>query len=356
MVEIGLNAPLPGIGRWGTLAWGAGAHSGVALVMFCACVLLIRVAGYPAVAVVMGLSVLTVGVVAFGFGLPRVDPDGPPLWRLLYSLGSRESLVPLGLSTGLLASGLLPVVSAWSTVLERYPILWLIMTFALLSYGMERSGFFRFLAVRTLLLCRGSVPALTVGFFLLSSVLTYFASNDIVVLVMTPLVLELSRQSGIRGRAAAALGWKLHSRKYGVSRSYFWISKQRDRSFGEGHGLRGLHAPDGVSDRGCGLLIPAGGRVCPWLRGGAYGQCTQVRGGVAGDGAVRGADAGSVCAFSVGDSRVQRGPEHRLGILERVVGIQRYRDGCPAGRRGEGSCGRWPGPGCGTRSRCFLGG
>ena len=47
-------------------------------------------------------------------------------------------------------------------MVEWYPVIWLIMAFALLSYGMERSGFFRFLAVRILFLCRGLVPALTV--------------------------------------------------------------------------------------------------------------------------------------------------------------------------------------------------
>ena len=103
--------PVLSQGRWGALVRSVGVHGGAALVVFCACVFLIRAAGYPAVAVVMGLSVLTVVVVAFGIGLPRVDPDGLPLWRLCYSLGCRESLVPLGLSVGLVVSGLLP---AWS--------------------------------------------------------------------------------------------------------------------------------------------------------------------------------------------------------------------------------------------------
>ena len=45
-------------------------HGAAASLAFRACVLLVRAAGYPPVAVVMGLSVLTVLVVAFGFGLP----------------------------------------------------------------------------------------------------------------------------------------------------------------------------------------------------------------------------------------------------------------------------------------------
>ena len=91
-----------------------GLHGAAASVVFCACVLLVRAAGCPPVAVVMGLSVLTVLVVAFGFGPPQVDPDGPRLWRMLYSLGSRESVVPLGLGGGLLFAVLLPGTEAWA--------------------------------------------------------------------------------------------------------------------------------------------------------------------------------------------------------------------------------------------------
>ena len=100
-------------GALGVLARGAvGVHGAAASVVYCACVLLVWAAGYPPVAVDMDLTVL---VVAFGFGLPRVDPDGPRLWRLLYSQGSRESVVPLGLAGGLLFAGLLPGKEAWAT-------------------------------------------------------------------------------------------------------------------------------------------------------------------------------------------------------------------------------------------------
>ena len=141
---------------------------------------------------------LTILLVVFGIRLPPLDPDGSSLWKFSFSATSRESLIPLGIPLGLLVADYADGALLKSVFLERYPIIWLIMTFAVLSYAMEQSGFFRYLATRTLLLCRGSVPRLTIGFFVLSSVLTYLASNDIVVLVMTPLVLELSRQSGIR--------------------------------------------------------------------------------------------------------------------------------------------------------------
>ena len=114
-VGFGIEYARASAGALGGAGGGAvGVHGAAASVVFRVCVLLVRAAGYPPVAVVMGLSVLTVLVVAFGFGLPRVDPDGPRLWRLLYSLDSRESVVPLVLGGGLLFAGLLPGREAWA--------------------------------------------------------------------------------------------------------------------------------------------------------------------------------------------------------------------------------------------------
>ena len=99
---------------------------------------------------------------------------------------------------GIMLSGFAELGILSQAMLDRYPVIWLIMLFATLSYGLQRAGFFRYMATFTLLWCRRNVAKLTVGFFLLSSVLTYLASDDIVVLVVTPLVLELSRQLGLR--------------------------------------------------------------------------------------------------------------------------------------------------------------
>ena len=189
---------LAGNRSYATLRANLAAHGAVAMAICIGIASVVRWTQVPSVMVIVSASVVTIALVVFGLRRPDLDPSGPPVWKLFYSLSSRESIVPLGLAAGLVASGMVNLPSTASVLLERYPILWLIMTFAVLSYGMERAGVFRYLAVRTLLWCRGSVPRLTIGFFMLSSGLTYLASNDIVVLVMTPLVVELSRQSGIR--------------------------------------------------------------------------------------------------------------------------------------------------------------
>ena len=148
--------------------------------------------------ILLAAAVTTITLVVTNFPRMNIDPYGPSAWKLAYAFCSRESIIPLGLAGGLLAAGMVDLSTVGEVWFERAPILWLILTFAVLAYGMERVGFFRYLAILTLLWCRGSVARLTLGFFMLSSGLTYLASNDIVVLVMTPLVIELSRQSGIR--------------------------------------------------------------------------------------------------------------------------------------------------------------
>ena len=152
----------------------------------------------PDIAVMLSGAAFTLAWVIFGLRQIELDPYGPPAWMLAYSLSSREAVIPLGLAAGLLLSGISALGAMAHVLNERHPLIGLILTFAVLSYGMQQSGFFRYLAVRTLLLCRGSVPRLTIGFFLLTSGITYLISNVVVVLVMTPLVVELSRASGMK--------------------------------------------------------------------------------------------------------------------------------------------------------------
>lgn len=184
--------------QYARLGRQAAAHSAAALIPAVTLVALTASNAVEDGIAIAATAVLTMLLVVTGPGMPRPQPEGTSAWRLLYSLTARESLIPLGMVAGLIASGLISPSETVENTVRRYPIIWLILTFAALSYAMERSGFFRWAAIRTLKICQGSVPRLTIGFFILSSLFTYLASNDIVILVMTPLVLELSRQSGIR--------------------------------------------------------------------------------------------------------------------------------------------------------------
>ena len=176
----------------------AGVYLLVAAVACFAFALPVRAGWLPFVPTLLGASVATVLLVVFGMRLRPLPLDGPPGWKLISSLFSRESLLPLGLPFGIMLSGFAEFELLTQAMLDRFPVIWFIMLFAALSYGLQLVGFFRYLATFTLLWSRGNLAKLTIGFFVLSSGLTYLSSNDVVAIVMTPLVLELARQSGIR--------------------------------------------------------------------------------------------------------------------------------------------------------------
>lgn len=96
---------------------------------------------------------------------------------------------------------ILPLVSVDSIVrvLEtKYTVVFLILAFAFLSVSLDRSGFFAHAAYRIIIRARGQGMRLFVLLYLLCSALTFFTSNDIVVLSMTPIILHVGRQAGIR--------------------------------------------------------------------------------------------------------------------------------------------------------------
>jgi Na+/H+ antiporter NhaD/arsenite permease-like protein len=73
----------------------------------------------------------------------------------------------------------------------------LILSFAYLSISLDMSGFFKASAVYVVRMARGDGRRLLVYVYLLSSVLTYFTSNDIVIISMTPLIIHIGAHSTI---------------------------------------------------------------------------------------------------------------------------------------------------------------
>ena len=146
----------------------------------------------------LAASIATVALMVFGIPFMRAPQPSPGSSRITAALLFRESILPLGMALGTVTSGQVAPETATGVVRERLPIVVLILTFAVIAGGLGVSGFFRYITVRTLLLCGGSVARLTIGMFVVASALTYIARNDIVVLMMTNIVLELCRQAGIR--------------------------------------------------------------------------------------------------------------------------------------------------------------
>ncbi|MBK9296110.1 MAG: hypothetical protein IPN02_04410 [Candidatus Microthrix sp.] len=119
-------------------------------------------------------------------------------WLEARSLPSREAWLPIALVAIGLAFNILPFGSVTSALLSKGGIVAFILSFALISEGLGESGFFHFVAFQVAERCRGSTSRLILYFFILTSVLTFFTSNDIVILALTPIILSVCVQARIR--------------------------------------------------------------------------------------------------------------------------------------------------------------
>ena len=86
----------------------------------------------------------------------------------------------------------------WDEVAGHFEVPVLVLCFAYLSISLDDSGFFNWCSLKLLRAGRGSGRRLIVSLFLGVSVLTFFTSNDIVVLSMTPILIYLGNHAKIR--------------------------------------------------------------------------------------------------------------------------------------------------------------
>lgn len=90
----------------------------------------------------------------------------------------------------------LPAIS--TAFREKLDIIVLIFSFGLMSEGLGESGFFRYLAYKIVAICEGNSTRLVLYMFTMTSAVTLFTTNDIVVLVLTPVIVEICFQAGIK--------------------------------------------------------------------------------------------------------------------------------------------------------------
>lgn len=143
------------------------------------------------------LSLLLVALL----GVATIVTDARFSWeRRLEEIGvpSREAWVPVAMIVALLWLDLVQTRGISDVVIEKGPVILFILAFAVVAEGLRRSGFIAFLAYRLADRGGANTTRLTLYLFLLSSLLTYVTSNDIVVLTMTPIVLSVAYQSRIR--------------------------------------------------------------------------------------------------------------------------------------------------------------
>lgn len=118
----------------------------------------------------------------------RLDEAGIP---------SREAWVPLAMLAVLLQLDLIHTDRIGDVLGDDGPVIAFILAFAVVAEGLRRSGFIHFLAYRLTDRGGSNTTRLVLYLFLLSSLLAYFTSNDIVILTMTPIVVSVAYQSRI---------------------------------------------------------------------------------------------------------------------------------------------------------------
>ena len=112
--------------------------------------------------------------------------------------GSREWVASILLGIVLFLLDFIELNSVKNVIVEKWEIIGLIMSFALMSYGIGKSGYFKYAAYRITESCDGSTTRLTLYLFVLTSALTLITSNDIVILVLTPIIIQIAYYAGIK--------------------------------------------------------------------------------------------------------------------------------------------------------------
>lgn len=140
--------------------------------------------------IVYGSWLVAIGVTITGIVL-RIQTKR--WWTQPYVLGSLAGALILICSGQVLAIGEIA-----RELYDKSQIVILILAFSYLSISLDRSGFFEYAAATIVRQCKGNGYRLFFRMFLLVSVLTFFTSNDIVILTMTPIVIYACRRSQIK--------------------------------------------------------------------------------------------------------------------------------------------------------------
>lgn len=148
--------------------------------------------GIPDPALILGLIVASVLLIVTDHRT-RVER------RLRQRFGiDRDWWVPVIAFSLAVASSVVGLPAVRTAFAQKLDIIVLIFSFGLMSEGLGASGFFRFLAYKIVGICEGNSTRLVLYMFTMTSAVTLFTTNDIVVLVLTPVIVEICFQAGIR--------------------------------------------------------------------------------------------------------------------------------------------------------------
>jgi arsenical pump membrane protein len=125
-------------------------------------------------------------------GLPS-HTVAPPLGACVLLLLSHAPVARLGLEVPKLAWNVV-----WDELAGHAGVPILILSFAYLSISLDDSGFFNWCSLKLMRAGRGSGRRLIMSLFLGVSLITFFTSNDIVILSVTPILIYLGNNARIK--------------------------------------------------------------------------------------------------------------------------------------------------------------
>jgi arsenical pump membrane protein len=105
------------------------------------------------------------------------------------------SLIALAIA---LSQGLVTQQRAYTVAADKIDIIAFILSFAILAEGLARAGYIQYAAYYIVRKCAGDTARLVLYLYILTSIFTFLTSNDIVTLVMTPIIIAVSIQAGIK--------------------------------------------------------------------------------------------------------------------------------------------------------------
>jgi len=107
----------------------------------------------------------------------------------------RDWWVPLIALCIVLGFQLVSVETATSVALENIDIIVLIFTFGMLAEGLAEAEVFEYISHKSLSYCNQNTLVLVLVLFIATSFLTLVTTNDIVILIMTPIIINIAYKS-----------------------------------------------------------------------------------------------------------------------------------------------------------------
>lgn len=142
--------------------------------------------------IILGLTILSVLVIVTDH---RTSVEN----RLRERFGiDRDWWIPVIAFSIAVGTGVVGSTAIRTAFAEKLDIIALIFSFGVMSEGLGTSGFFKYISYKIVELCEGQSRRLVLYMFTMTSAVTFFTTNDIVVLVVTPIIVEICFQAGIK--------------------------------------------------------------------------------------------------------------------------------------------------------------